>query len=71
MKGNQAFLAPGGGKPEKIIYKMVKAVKLRRRLLKQAEHRDGDTWAIHTMECQDKGLNLEYTIADFGKGLRA
>ena len=40
-------------------------------LLKQTEHRDGDTWAIHLMECQDKGLNFDYTIGDFGKGLRA
>ena len=40
-------------------------------LLQQTEHRDGDTWAIHLMECQDKGLNLDYTIGDFGNGLRA
>lgn len=40
-------------------------------LLKPADHRDGDTWAIHLMECQDKGLNLDYSIADLGKGLRA
>lgn len=40
-------------------------------LLQSAEHRDGDTWAIHLMDCQDKGLNLDYTVADFGRGLRA
>ena len=40
-------------------------------LLAQSEHRDGDTWAIHLLDCIDKGLNVDYTIADFGKGLRA
>jgi hypothetical protein len=40
-------------------------------LLKPAEHRDAETWAIHLMECQEKGLNLDYTVADFGSGLRA
>lgn len=40
-------------------------------LLAVADHRDADTWAIHLMECQDKGFNPDYTVADFGGGLRA
>ena len=40
-------------------------------LLSAEEHRDGDTWAIRLMECQDRGLAPEATIADFGSGIRA
>ena len=32
---------------------------------------DGDTWALVLMELQDRGLDLDHAIADFGKGLRA
>lgn len=40
-------------------------------LLTTAEHRDGDTWALELMECQNKGFAPDYTVADFGSGLRA
>jgi hypothetical protein len=40
-------------------------------LLANEEHRDGDTWATHLLYAVDKGFNPEYTVADFGKGLRA
>ena len=39
--------------------------------LAQEEHRDTDTWAIHMLDAQSKGLNHENAIADDGKGLRA
>jgi len=40
-------------------------------LLSAEEHRDGDTWALRLMECQDRGFAPEATIADFGTGIRA
>jgi hypothetical protein len=40
-------------------------------LLSAEEQRDGDTWALRLLECQDRGLHPKATIADFGTGLRA
>jgi hypothetical protein len=40
-------------------------------LLSSEEHRDGDTWAIRLLECQDRGFAPKATIADFGNGIRA
>src|ERR1700680_2766494 len=40
-------------------------------LLAAEDHRDGDTWAIHLLDLQARGLNPDYTIADAGAGLRA
>lgn len=40
-------------------------------LLSAEDQRDGDTWALRLMECQDRGLNPKATIADFGTGIRA
>jgi hypothetical protein len=40
-------------------------------LLAQEEHRDATTWGVHLLDLQDKGLALEHTIADGGKGVRA
>jgi len=40
-------------------------------LLSQEQARDGDTWGIRLLELSDKGMDLDYTIADGGKGLRA
>ena len=40
-------------------------------LLVNEEHRDAETWAIHLLYAVEKGFNPEYTVADFGKGLRA
>ena len=40
-------------------------------LLSAEEQRDGDTWAVRLMECQDRGLDPDATIADFGTGIRA
>jgi len=40
-------------------------------LLSAEEQRDGDTWALRLMECQDRGLDPDATIADFGTGIRA
>lgn len=40
-------------------------------LLSAEEQRDGDTWAIRLMECQDRGFAPDATIADFGTGIRA
>jgi hypothetical protein len=40
-------------------------------LLSSEEHRDGDTWAIRLLECQDRGFAPKATIADFGTGIRA
>lgn len=40
-------------------------------LLSAEEQRDGDTWALRLMECQDRGLAPDATIADFGTGIRA
>lgn len=38
-------------------------------LLKAEDRRDEDTWAIHLMDCQNKGLKPERTIGDDAKGL--
>lgn len=40
-------------------------------LLSAEDQRDGDTWALRLMECQDRGFNPKATIADFGTGIRA
>ena len=40
-------------------------------LLAQEDSRDAETWAIHLLYLSDRGLKLKYTVADFGKGLRA
>lgn len=40
-------------------------------LLAQEEHRDATTWGVHLLDLQAKGLTLDHTIADGGKGLRA
>jgi hypothetical protein len=40
-------------------------------LLAAEDHRDGDTWTIHLLDLQARGLNPDYTIADAGSGLRA
>ena len=40
-------------------------------LLRDAEHRDADTWAIHLLDCVKQGLHPDYTVADAGAGLRA
>ncbi len=40
-------------------------------LLSAEDQRDGDTWALRLLECQDRGLGPKATIADFGTGIRA
>jgi len=40
-------------------------------LLRAAEHRDADTWALSLMELQEQGLELQQTEADGGNGIRA
>ncbi len=40
-------------------------------LLSPEESRDSNTWGCHLLELQKKGLQPEYTVADFGNGLRA
>lgn len=40
-------------------------------LLAGEESRDATSWGVHLLELQERGLNLDYTLADFGKGLRA
>jgi len=40
-------------------------------LLSAEEQRDGDTWALRLMECQDRGFAPQATVADFGTGIRA
>ena len=40
-------------------------------LLAQEEHRDATTWGVHLLDLQAKGLSLDHTLADGGKGLRA
>jgi hypothetical protein len=40
-------------------------------LLQLHEHRDGDSWGVALLECVDRGLQPEATIADAAKGLRA
>ena len=40
-------------------------------LLSQETHRDGVTWGVRLLELQDRGLDPEGFVADFGSGLRA
>jgi hypothetical protein len=40
-------------------------------LLTAEDHRDGDTWAIHLLDLQARGLKPDYTIADACTGRRA
>lgn len=40
-------------------------------LLGAEGQRDGDTWALRLMECQERGFAPDATIADFGSGIRA
>jgi hypothetical protein len=40
-------------------------------LLSAEDQRDGDTWALRLLECQDRGFAPKATIADFGVGIRA
>ena len=38
-------------------------------ILSAENHRDEDTWAIHFLDCQEKGLEPQRTIGDDAKGL--
>lgn len=40
-------------------------------LLRQEDHRDADTWAVHLWDLQARGLAPLATVADGGTGLRA
>lgn len=40
-------------------------------LLSAEEHRCETTWGVHLLELSEQGLCPNYTIADFGKGIRA
>jgi len=40
-------------------------------LLEAAEHCDETTWGVHLLELQERGLRVDYTIADAGQALRA
>ena len=40
-------------------------------LLAQEPSRDAVTWAVHLLDLSQRGLHLEYTVADAGQGLRA
>ena len=40
-------------------------------LLSAEESRDANTWGCNLLDLQDKGLQPEYTVADFGQSLRA
>lgn len=40
-------------------------------LLSLEEHRDTDTWGTRLLELSDRGMKLDHTIADGGKGLRS
>jgi hypothetical protein len=40
-------------------------------LLEAAEHCDETTWGVHLLELRDRGLRVDYTIADAGTALRA
>ena len=40
-------------------------------LLAQEPSRDAATWAVHLLDLSQRGLHLEYTVADAGQGLRA
>lgn len=39
-------------------------------LLSQETSRDATIWGVHLLDLEERGLNLDYTLADFGKGLR-
>ncbi len=39
-------------------------------LLSYEDQRDSDTWAIHLLDLINQGFDPDYTIADFGNGLR-
>jgi len=40
-------------------------------LLEAVDHCDETTWGVHLLELEDRGLHLDYTIADAGTALRA
>lgn len=40
-------------------------------LLAQEPSRDAVTWTVHLLDLSERGLHLEYTVADAGQGLRA
>jgi hypothetical protein len=40
-------------------------------LLAQEQHRDADTWGVHLLDLQGRGLRPTATVADFGSALRA
>jgi hypothetical protein len=40
-------------------------------LLEAAEHCDETTWGVHLLELRERGLRVDYTIADAGSALRA
>lgn len=40
-------------------------------LLAPEPARDANTWGYHLLELMERGFSPEYTVADFGKGLRA
>jgi hypothetical protein len=40
-------------------------------LLSLQNSRDGDTWGVCLLECADRGLQLDHSVADGGLGLRA
>jgi len=40
-------------------------------LLEAVNHCDETTWGVHLLELRDRGLQLDYTIADAGQALRA
>jgi hypothetical protein len=40
-------------------------------LLSLEEHRDADTWGVRLLECQDRGLHPDFTVADAGDALRS
>jgi len=39
-------------------------------LLSEEDQRDSDTWAIHLLDLVKQGFDPDYTVADFGSGLR-
>ncbi len=40
-------------------------------LLALEPSRDANTWGVHLLDLSERGLSLDYTVADAGKGLRA
>ena len=40
-------------------------------LLAAEAHRDETAWGAHLLDCEARGLRPDYTVADFGTGLRA